>query len=179
MTPTNRLMQRYAGGLVAMACALIFAMGLAGVQAQSLPEDDGRYSMIPVEDGVLRLDTHTGALSLCQSEDGAWACKPIADGTPAHDATAADTARQIEALRAEIRQLREQIGQGKSSSERLGDAPRAGPPYSDSLPRTPGRDRGDLPSEDDVDRMMDLMERFIERFRGLMERLENENRPPI
>ena len=179
MKPINRSGRHPGAVLMGASCVLLLAVGLAGAQAQSFPEEDSRYSMTPVEDGFLRLDTRTGAMSLCQREEGAWVCKQIADDAPAPSADMSDAAREIEALREENRRLRLQPGQGKRSSDRLGEAPYAGPPYSDSPPRTPERERSQLPSEEEVDRMMDLMERFIERFKGIIERLEGEGRRPI
>ena len=40
----------------------------------------GRYRMTPAEGGAfLRLDTQTGAMSVCQRKDGRWACEAVPD----------------------------------------------------------------------------------------------------
>src|SRR5439155_26789722 len=43
--------------------------------AQPVPDsENGRYSFSPVPDGTLRLDTRTGAVSLCANKEAGWAC---------------------------------------------------------------------------------------------------------
>src|SRR4029450_14085746 len=58
----------------------------------------GRFVMTPVEGGFLRMDTLTGAVSLCQRAGGKWACEAVAD-----DRRPLET--EMERLRAENRQL--------------------------------------------------------------------------
>lgn len=41
--------------------------------------ENGRYSMTPTADGFLRLDTRTGAVSLCKVENGAARCQAAAE----------------------------------------------------------------------------------------------------
>jgi len=48
--------------------------------AQNTPDsENGRYSFSPVSDGMLRLDTRTGQVSLCARKDAAWACNTVPD----------------------------------------------------------------------------------------------------
>ena len=55
---------------------LIFAAGTAAAGAADLP---GRYTFEKVPDGYLRLDSATGAVSLCASKDGIWRCNGVSD----------------------------------------------------------------------------------------------------
>ena len=51
------------------------------VQAQSsMPAGSpGRFTMHPADGGVLRLDTQTGALSMCKQVSGSWTCSILPD----------------------------------------------------------------------------------------------------
>lgn len=42
-------------------------------------EEPGRYSLTPAGSNFLRLDTATGALSLCRQKLGGWVCEGVTD----------------------------------------------------------------------------------------------------
>lgn len=47
---------------------------------EALPEnDEGRYSFNKVPEGVLRLDTQTGQVSVCSQRTVGWACQAVPD----------------------------------------------------------------------------------------------------
>jgi hypothetical protein len=48
--------------------------------------ENGRYALSPVADGVLRLDTRTGAVSTCSNSGAGWACYAVPDERAALDA---------------------------------------------------------------------------------------------
>src|SRR5690606_38619941 len=64
----------------AVAVALVFSVS---ADAQTPSDDHGRYTMSPIKDGFLRLDTRTGAVALCAQSGSGWACNPVADHTNA------------------------------------------------------------------------------------------------
>ena len=71
-------------GAAVVACATGLA-SVAVAQAQSEPQtENGRYTMSPVPDGLLRLDTRTGAVSICRSKGG-WTCRVVPDERAALD----------------------------------------------------------------------------------------------
>jgi len=51
----------------------------AGAPSPAAASDAGRYTMEPVEGGFLRLDTQTGAVSICSNADDSWSCAPADD----------------------------------------------------------------------------------------------------
>lgn len=65
----------------ATLCAAMVPLGgmaQAGLfEAQA--EETGRYTMEPVDGGFLRLDTQTGAVSVCSGSGNAWSCTPAED----------------------------------------------------------------------------------------------------
>lgn len=142
-----------------IAIALLSTIFWAGAGAPNLaaPAEKGRFSMMPTEDGVLRLDTVTGAMSLCHRADGKWSCKAIEDDYAAQCEELDRLARENEQLRAENRRLRE-----------------AAPEMMPDIPDEPEeRRRLDLPSDEEVDKMLGFLERFLRRFKDMMDRLED------
>jgi hypothetical protein len=47
--------------------------------AQSVGSDDRRFTFHKVDDGFLRLDGRTGAVSLCTRPDSGWTCRVVPD----------------------------------------------------------------------------------------------------
>src|ERR1700709_1330122 len=70
-----------------VAIAVMFALGgIGAAAAQSMPDGEtGRYALSPVPDGVIRLDTRTGAVSTCSNTGTGWACYVVPDERAALD----------------------------------------------------------------------------------------------
>src|SRR6185295_1847747 len=128
--------------------ALVFCVG-AGPDGE---ERAGRFAMTPVEGGFLRMDTQTGAVSLCQRSGPKWSCEAVSDdrGT---------LQREIDRLSAENRALQEQLD-------------RADPAGKDRR-----ADRGSkfqMPSDEDVDRALTYMQRMMRLFKEKMRELDSD-----
>src|ERR1700684_4145690 len=84
-----------------VAAALPFAAG--AVSAQPMPDaENGRYALSPIADGVLRLDTRTGAVSTCTNGATGWACYAVPDERAAMDAEIGRLEADNEKLRAQL-----------------------------------------------------------------------------
>src|ERR1700749_5132132 len=69
--------------LVAFACIA----GPAPAFAAEAPDtENGRYTLQPSDDGMVRLDTRTGAVSNCSNSAAGWACYALPDERAALDA---------------------------------------------------------------------------------------------
>src|SRR5271163_4746830 len=69
------------------AAAFAACMAGSGAIAESMPDtENGRYSLAPVADGVIRLDTRTGTVSTCNNSGAGWACYAVPDERAALDA---------------------------------------------------------------------------------------------
>lgn len=122
---------------------LIIATGLA---APALAEDTdvARFALEKTDGGFVRLDRKTGALTLCQENDGTLTCRMAADERAAYEEDLARLEKRVEALE-------------KSLS--------TGRPLANAEP---------LPSDEEVERSIGIMERFMRSFFGLVEEFKQQ-----
>jgi hypothetical protein len=146
--------------------------GIGGAAAQTMPDaDKGRYALAPVADGVVRLDTRTGAVSTCTNTGTGWACYAVPDERAALDAEIGRLQADNEKLKAELA-AREPEVSGKI------DEPL---PKSDSL-KKPEPKVADgarkieipLPSDRDMDRMMSFLEQAWRRLVDMANRMQKD-----
>lgn len=144
----------------------LIVIGLAGVAiiAASRPkaeEGGGRYSMTPTANGVVRLDTQTGVMSLCTGAVGQWTCQDMNDSQRTLTA-------EIDRLRAENKSLRDQLDH---VDQNLG--------LNDNGADAPPKPKFTLPSEQDVDRAFDYLEAMAKKIHERLDKLqEQQERSP-
>jgi len=155
------------------ATALMLCLGGNGAAAaQSIPDsENGRYALAPVADGVIRLDTRTGAVSTCSNTGMGWACYAVPDERAALDAEIGRLQADNEKLKAELA-AREPTVSGKI------DEPL---PKTDSLKKPePKVAEGErkieipLPSDRDMDRMMSFLEQAWRRLVDMANRVQRD-----
>jgi hypothetical protein len=138
----------------------------------------GRYTMTPTDGGILKLDTVTGAVSLCTrgaaGAAGDWACQPTKDGEQT-------LRREIDGLKGEIQVLKEQLtrteelaGIGDPSKS---DGPRPGTQTDGPRPGGTGpQAKVQLPTEKDIDQAFDYFEGMVKKLRERMNKLEGDEK---
>ena len=133
--------------------------------------ENGRYALSPVADGVIRLDTRTGAVSTCTNSSAGWACYAVPDERAALDAEIGRLQADNEKLKAELA-TREPAVTGKIE-EAL--------PKADSLkkpePKVADGERKieiPLPSDRDMDRVMSFLERAWRRLVDMANRMQKD-----
>jgi hypothetical protein len=155
------------------AAAVLFCLGGSGsAAAASMPDtENGRYALAPVADGVLKLDTRTGAVSTCNNTGTGWACYAVPDERAALDAEIGRLQADNEKLKTELA-AREPTVPGKIE-EPL--------PKADSLKKPePKVAEGErkieipLPSDRDMDRMMSFLERAWRRLIEMANRVQRD-----
>ena len=164
------------------AIALIFCLvvsigGNGAAVAQSMPDaENGRYSLAPVADGVIRLDTRTGAISTCNKSSAGWACYAVPDERAALDAEIGRLQADNERLKAQLA-AREPTVTGKIDEA----LPKETLPKTDSLkkpePRVAEGERKieiPLPSDRDLDRMISFLERAWKRLIEMANRVQKD-----
>ena len=155
------------------AAALVVCLGSFGTaMAQPVPDiEKGRYTLSPVPDGVIRLDTRTGAVSTCANSAAGWACYAVPDERAALDA-------EIGRLQADNEKLKTELtARGPTVPGKI-DEPL---PKADSLKRPePKQADGErkieipLPSDRDMDRMMSFLERAWRRLVDMANRMQKD-----
>ena len=153
--------------LAAMAAAVLAGDGMAS--AESMPDtENGRYALQPSGDGVIRLDTRTGALSNCTNSPSGWACYMAPDERKAMD-------EEIGRLRAENEKLKAQL-----ASANAGKPDEALPKSDKQDPPKTAQGQGDrkieipLPSDADMDRVMSFLERAWQRLVDMANRMQKD-----
>jgi hypothetical protein len=155
-----------------IAAAMICIGGIGAAAAQTMPDsENGRYTLSPLPDGVIRLDTRTGAVSTCTNAGTGWACYATPDERAALDAEIGRLQADNEKLKAELA-AREPTATGKI------DEPL---PKADSLKKPePKVAEGErkieipLPSDRDMDRMMSFLEQAWRRLVEMANRMQKD-----
>lgn len=115
--------------LIWMSTALIIPAAASAQQAQP-----NRFQLERTESGIVRLDTQTGAMTLCHDEKGTLACRMQPDERAAYE-------DELDRLEKRVTALEERLSQT--------------PPNA-------------LPSDEEVDRSLSIMERFMRRFLAIV-----------
>lgn len=99
--------------------------------------ENGRYVMEKTENGYVRMDTQSGAMSICQTQNDQIICKMAADERAAFN-------EDISALEDRVAALEERISGGVAVANKDG-----------------------LPSDEEFERGLGYMEKFMRRFMGI------------
>src|SRR5260370_37483270 len=71
--------------------------------------ENGRYALSPVTDGVIRLDTRTGAVSTCTNTGMGWACYTVPDERAALDTEICRLQADNEKFKTELEKLKAEL----------------------------------------------------------------------
>ena len=160
MYPLQRMSSgagRKHAAVAALALSVLGASAAIGWAQAPLPAGSpGRFTMQPADGGILRMDTQTGALSMCRQVSGTWSCAMLPDDKAA-------ATEEIERLKSENTELKSAI----KRLEELAGVP-AGPDAG-----TGKRQSGiQLPSEEELDKAMSYVQRMIKKFKDKIRELE-------
>jgi hypothetical protein len=157
---------------VAAVAAAIFLGGVNAALAQAKPEtENGRYALSPIADGVLRLDTRTGAVSTCSNSGVGWACYAVPDERAAFDA-------EIGRLQADNEKLKAQLAERDGTvTGKVEEALPKSDPLKKPEPKIAEGERKieiPLPSDRDMDRMMAFLEKAWRRLIEMANRVQKD-----
>ena len=134
---------------------------IGSASAQTLPDiENGRFSMSPVEGGVVRLDTRTGAVSTCGDKGNGWACTIVPDERAAYDSEIGRLLKDNAALKAELAQ-RDAAISGKTEAPK----PKADGERKLEIP---------LPSDRDIDRALGFVENAWRKLMDMATRVQRD-----
>jgi hypothetical protein len=147
-----------APALLALAMTIPGATLPAAAQGREAP---GRYTMQPVDGGFLRLDSQTGAVSMCRpGSGGVVTCLP-SQGEQGVPGEVARLRAEISELKAEVKRLEEIAGLGGHGGPQLNTQP----------------EKLQLPTEQEVDQALDYVERMYKKFRDRLRNLDSGSKP--
>lgn len=164
--------------------AIVAALGASQVFAQVTPDSDGgRYKFSQASDGsVLRLDTRTGGVSNCAKRDtSGWACYTVPDERDALDAEIGRLQTENARLKDELKQRDLADAAGKTNAP----LPK-GDLEKNTNPETGKTDTGkadagkagrlelQLPSDQDLDRVVAFLERAWRRLVEAANRMQRD-----
>jgi hypothetical protein len=180
------------------AMTLISGLGFSpadvgSAAAQSLPDaEKGRYALSPVADGVVRLDTRTGAVSTCSNGGTGWACYSVPDERAALDAEIGRLQADNERSKTELEKSRTELEKSKTELEKLkvelaAREPGANGKIDEALPKTDSLKKPEpkvaegqrrieipLPSDRDMDRVMSFLEQAWRRLVEMANRMQKD-----
>ena len=143
-------------------CA-ISLLGIVSASAQSMPDsENGRYTLSAVKDGVVRLDTRTGAVSTCTDKGNGWACYAVPDERAALDTEIGRLQKENEALKKQLA-VRDGAAPGKNAD--ASPKPKSNGERKIEIP---------LPSDRDMDQMMSTLEQAWRRLVEMAGRLQRD-----
>ena len=153
-----------------LAALLSLPIAASGQNAPAAGQDtsapSGRYQIAPDEDGFVRLDTRTGAMTHCGKREGAWRCDVLAEERSDLEQRLDALAGKVDALSTEVARLADRLAAVEAE-------PGAAPSPDAQLPAAPSPDA----REEDFDEALSFAERLMRRFFELVRELKSETPP--
>ena len=148
--------------VIILIVAMVAAFAPAA-RAQTTPDsENGRYSFSSVPDGMLRLDTRTGAVSLCAKQATGWACNAVPDERAALENEIARLQRENGALKKDM------LARGLPLPGGVASGP--APNQRELNLKVP------LPSDAEIDRVMSAFEKMWRRLVDMMQKSPNSDK---
>jgi|SRR6266516_1887097 hypothetical protein len=142
------------------AFALLLSLALVARAQDPGPDSEhGRFTFKQVSDGLLRLDTSSGAVALCSKRAVGWACQTVPEDRVALESEIARLQDENTALK------REFIAHGLSLPNGIKTPP--------GSPKSGDQDLR-MPSDADLDRAMSFLEKAWRRLVEMVQRLQRE-----
>lgn len=126
---------------------LFLLTALAVAASPAAAAEEGRYRLEKTPEGYVRMDRETGEMSVCAMRDAQLVCKLAAD--------------ERSAFQNELDRLTTRLGEIEKRLSAIEESPVLKP---ENL----------LPSEEQVERSLGLMEQFFRRFLGIVKEMDKE-----
>ncbi len=163
---------------IAVAAGLAASAGFPAAAEPPMPDtENGRYTLSPAADGLIRLDTRTGAVSNCNNNSGqGWACYVMPDERAAFDAEIGRLQGDIEKLKAELASREPPVTGKIEEALPKSDALKQAEPKSSAPKSAEGQRKIEipLPSDQDINRVMSFLERAWRRLLEMADRVQKD-----
>jgi hypothetical protein len=165
-----------ASGL-AMAPSLAQVRGPSPIHPAQDSQGDNRFVFHEVDEGILRLDTRLGEMSLCSRQNTGWTCRIVPDERSALDAEMARLQRENADLHNALAALgqHERPGAGPTDSTRNPDRP-ANPEPKAQAENKPSEPLIKLPTAADLERTREVVATIWRRLLEMMANLREDLR---
>src|SRR5262245_5140786 len=125
----------------------VSALLIAGFAGSGHSEEAERYRIDKTDKGYVRMDTRTGEVSTCEESAGQLVCRIAADERLALQEEIERLQIKLEALDGRVAKL-------------------------EALPVIP---RALVPTDEELDKSLDAMEKFFHRFLGIVKEFDKDN----
>ncbi|MET3791962.1 hypothetical protein [Aquamicrobium terrae] len=122
-------------------------LALLAIPASAQGEAE-RYRMEKTDDGFVRMDTTTGAMSTCREQSGQLVCRMAADERNV-------VQDEMERLQSQVKALEDRVAKLENSLA--------------------ARLESTLPTEEEFNKTMSYVERFFRSFMGIVKDMENQD----
>jgi hypothetical protein len=144
---------------------------VAPAMAAETPDtENGRYTLQPSGDAMIRLDTRTGAVSNCSNSAAGWACYAVPDERAALDSEIGRLQAENEKLKAQLASREPAAAPGKIEDAMPKSDKQAAPNAADGQRKI----EIPLPSDQDMDRVMSFLERAWRRLIDMASRVQKD-----
>ncbi|MBO1025104.1 hypothetical protein IPU75_10280 [Ochrobactrum sp. SD129] len=131
--------------------ATVSLLGTGFIASSAYAQENGRYRLEGTETGYVRLDTRTGALSVCNEHQGQLICKMATEDREAYE-------NDISDLQDRVKRLEDKLAAVQSGA-------------ASSMPSK-------LPSDAEFEQSLGYMERFMRRFMDVAKSFDSEPEKP-
>jgi hypothetical protein len=159
------------------ALAALLCSGLTA-SAQRAPDEAGRFTIAPQDDGFLRLDTRSGAVSHCRKDTtGEWTCVPFNEADAVRSDAIAALEKRIATLSAELDSLRADLARLRGGTAPAAPHQQVQPPPAPPLPHMPQPETGKsaLPDEAELERALSFMEIVMRRVLTMVQEMKRDD----
>lgn len=163
--------------VLGVATALLMTAGVAAQETVSREDADavtdgeaGRYTLVAVEDDILRVDRQNGTVTVCNKRSDAWRCRPVPLAEEAYLAEINDLAEEVDKLTARLEELEGEDSGGKGTS-------RVPPGSALERPKSEDKDLGtglDEKDEEELEKVLTFTEGAMRRFFGMVRDLQKD-----
>lgn len=172
-----RKMRPWRFAVLAAVCATAMT-GQAHAQSDNpIPEAGSGFELKPFEDGYVRMNRETGAISFCKIVTGSLVCRLGAEEREAYEETLLELEERLNSAEERLDSIEAELSAGNSSREMdLKKQDRVGHPNEN------GEDgeNSEKSSEEEIDKAFEFaqkaMRRFFESVKELRKDLEKEDK---
>ncbi|WP_209001130.1 hypothetical protein [Stappia sp. BW2] len=128
-----------------------------------------RFSLVKVDEDILRVDRQNGTVSICKEQSDAWRCNPVPLAEEAYLAEINELAGEVDRLTARLEELE---GKGGKSGKQLPPGSALDRPAP--KPGEGGRSPSATEEDEELEKVLTFTESAMRRFFGMVRDLQKD-----